>query len=240
MNDGGCAFGRLLLLIQRSTVEMASEPDACNATTAAAAHDCHNVIREQGLPNQEHILACLALFEKEADVRVIFAAESSSRSIGTSHENSDHDIVAIYVHRRDRYFSMEKIPTAVKRAFPESTSPGGTIAVPEVEMVAWEARHAFARLADSTLALLDAFHSPLVYRAVDFTFPVGVQPKVVADWAHHDIKASTSTPPSRSVRRRRGTVVKMPAWVVAVQVRWKMSVSTTVCMCVLFWTTQFV
>ena len=141
-----------------------AQEDAGGGVGVVAGVGFVNVAAQHRLPNQRAILAAVAAFEKESDVKVIFASESSSRSIGTAHENSDHDIVAIYVHRRERYFSMRKMPTAVKKVFPEHGD------VPEIEMVAWEARHAFTLLADSTLALLDAFYSPLIYCALDFEF----------------------------------------------------------------------
>jgi hypothetical protein len=152
---------------------------AAAESAAPPAHSQACPVRNQGLLNQRVVLARIAAFEAEHGVRVIFAAESSSRTIGTAHDKSDHDVVAIYVHRRDRYFSMQKIPTAVKKTWLEQNDGRE----PEVELVAWEARHAFGLLADSTLALLDAFYSPLIYIAEDIPFdaPPLVLPRASPD-----------------------------------------------------------
>jgi hypothetical protein len=104
----------------------------------------------------------------------------SRNTEGTSHKGSDHDIVCLFVHRTDRYFSMQSMGTAIKKTYPEVADSGGvagdgdgagdsvgTRNVPEIEFCAWECRHAFNLLNDSNLTLLDAFYSPVIYRAFD-------------------------------------------------------------------------
>ena len=149
-----------------STTHNATGGNIGRTTTSTSSRTTTKLMRlhEQCLPNQAAILARLDQYENENNVRVVFAAESSSRSIGTDHSESDHDIVVIYVHPTRRYFSMNRIAPAVKHCFPPAEG------IPEIEMVAWEARHALTLLADSTLALLDAFYSPLIYRAFEFDF----------------------------------------------------------------------
>ena len=50
-------------------------------------------------------LQVLAQFQREMGVRLLFAAERSSRSYGWAHAHSDHDIVAIYICPQREYFS---------------------------------------------------------------------------------------------------------------------------------------
>jgi hypothetical protein len=51
---------------------------------------------------RDRVVERIHRFEREEGVRVVFAAECSSRSIGTDHAGSDHDVACIYVHRSER------------------------------------------------------------------------------------------------------------------------------------------
>lgn len=53
----------------------------------------------------QDVRAVLAQFQREMGVRLLFAAERSSRSYGWAHAHSDHDIVAIYICPQREYFS---------------------------------------------------------------------------------------------------------------------------------------
>lgn len=112
--------------------------------------------------SQKHIFQYVRAFEKQEGVQCIFVAESSSRTIGSAHAHSDHDIVAIYVQKLERYLSMQPSASAKKKVYPKIQSATRPY-MPEVEMTAWDIKHAFRLLSESALALLDAFYSPLIY-----------------------------------------------------------------------------
>eukprot|EP01051_Picozoa_sp_SAG22_P001686 SAG22_NODE_69_length_22779_cov_71.088139_10_plen_391_part_00 len=107
---------------------------------------------------QPQISRRIAEFEASNDCRVVFAAECSSRVFGWAHEHSDHDIVAIFVKRRREYFSLRPPDSAARRQF------AGREACPDVDITGFEARHAIGLAAAHNPTLLEAVHSPLVYR----------------------------------------------------------------------------
>eukprot|EP00957_Ditylum_brightwellii_P086056 6546950-Ditylum_brightwellii.AAC.1 len=80
----------------------------------------------------------LVEIEDKHNIRIIFASECSSCIIGTSHQNSDHDIAAIFVYPTNRN-------------------------QPDVEVMFWESQTAFQLLTNNNQTLLEAFQLPLVY-----------------------------------------------------------------------------
>lgn len=96
--------------------------------------------------------------ETEHDVHVLFAAECSSRNLGTAHAESDHDVVALFVHRTEKYFSMYPVRKAIRCTYqPENGEP-------EVDIELLEVRHAFELCAQNNPTLVEALSSPHVYR----------------------------------------------------------------------------
>ena len=61
-------------------------------------------------------------------VRIVFAAERSSRIYGYSHSQSDHDVMALFICPQREYFGLGAVRHAVKREYP----PGQDI--PEVSV----------------------------------------------------------------------------------------------------------
>eukprot|EP00041_Stephanoeca_diplocostata_P038502 m.1521139 g.1521139 ORF g.1521139 m.1521139 type:complete len:777 (+) comp25229_c0_seq14:504-2834(+) len=116
--------------------------------------------REQPfLAHKPNVLDRLRQFEQEENVKIVYAAECSSRILGTSHAASDHDICAIFVHPTDRYFSMLGSVDKLRKTYP------ATDATAETDITGWECRHAFSLLASDNITLLETFTSPLVYVA---------------------------------------------------------------------------
>jgi predicted nucleotidyltransferase len=99
--------------------------------------------------------------ETEHDVHIIFAAECSSRNLGTSHAGSDHDVVALFVHRTGKYFSMFPVRKAIRCTYEEQDGE------PEVDIELLEVRHAFELCAQNNPTLVEALTSPHVYRIFD-------------------------------------------------------------------------
>lgn len=99
--------------------------------------------------------------EDEHAINIIFAAEVSSHCYGSAHEGSDHDLVAIFVYRRRRYFSLNPMASSFSAAF------SGETRCVDVEIKLFECRHAFGMLAASNPTLLEALASPFIYRAFE-------------------------------------------------------------------------
>lgn len=55
---------------------------------------------------EEKILKTLKEIEKENNVEIIFAADTGSRTLGYSNENSDYDIRFIYIQKSEKYFKL--------------------------------------------------------------------------------------------------------------------------------------
>lgn len=55
---------------------------------------------------EEKILKILKEIEKENNVEIIFAADTGSRTLGYSNENSDYDIRFIYIQKSEKHFKL--------------------------------------------------------------------------------------------------------------------------------------
>jgi len=126
--------------------------------------DASSSRQEEELPDNALIHQCLAEIEEKHNIRIIFASECSSRSIGTSHQNSDHDIAAIFVYPTDRYLSLKPVAKSFQADFPSQCNNDQQ---PDVQVILWESRHAFELLSNNNHTLLEVFQSPLVYRVFD-------------------------------------------------------------------------
>ena len=90
-----------------------------NARTISRSSTSSAVLCDAALvPDATAIRDRLERAEDAHDVHVIFAAECSSWNLGTAHSGSDHDVVAIFVHRADRYLSLFTPSKAVRCSFP--------------------------------------------------------------------------------------------------------------------------
>jgi len=111
--------------------------------------------------NGSKILQRLREIELELGVKIVFAAEFSSRSLETFHEHSDHSILSLFVHRRERYHSMRSFPTKFRKKFPAA------LGCPEIDITGLECRHAFKIFSRANLTMLELFLSPVVYCRVE-------------------------------------------------------------------------
>ncbi|CAK8988756.1 unnamed protein product [Durusdinium trenchii] len=91
-------------------------------------------------------------------IKVVIAGYGiSSRTMGTSHSKSDHDIKCIFVHPRSMYFGLQSLTTTFKQHFPGAA--GGC----DVEISGWEARHALQMLAEDNPAVIGVLSTPSAF-----------------------------------------------------------------------------
>lgn len=64
---------------------------------------------------EEKILKTLKEIEKENNVEIIFAADTGSRTLGYSNENSDYDIRFIYIQKLEKYFKLIEGTDTIQR-----------------------------------------------------------------------------------------------------------------------------
>merc|ERR1712139_62292 len=125
--------------------------------------------------------------EAEENIRIIHAAYGpSSRTLGTAHEGSDHDVKFIFALQRTEYLGLRPPATALKRTFP----PAGGLT--EVEASGWEARHACRMLADGNPTVLHVLHSPALFKTTHWANELRLlanrllnRPKLIMAWAKH-------------------------------------------------------
>ena len=109
------------------------------------------------MDDTQYVCSVLSQFQREERVRLVFAAERSSRSYGWAHSGSDHDIFAIFICDRREYFGLTIPRRAVSREYPAAH---GQCAI---GVYAWELKHACTLALASNPTLLDGLRSPLVY-----------------------------------------------------------------------------
>ena len=104
----------------------------------------------------------LDAFEREHDVRVLYACESGSRAWGFASTDSDYDVRVIYAHPRAWYLSidLEQKPDAID--VPVEDTPIG-----EVDLHAWDVRKALGLFRGSNPSLMEWLRSPFVYREAE-------------------------------------------------------------------------
>ncbi|CAJ1442928.1 unnamed protein product [Effrenium voratum] len=112
-----------------------------------------------------------------------------SRTLGTSHSKSDHDIKCIFVHPRDAYFGLKSMATTFKRQF------AGAAAGDDVEISGWEARHAMQLLAEDNPAVLGLLLSPIIFlgeewraRLEDMASKLFSRQRLMYHWYNHGRK----------------------------------------------------
>lgn len=108
------------------------------------------------------IKALLERIEAMESVRILWAGYGlCSRTLGTVHANSDHDVKAIFVHHESRYFGLKPLAHALRHKFPIDLEVGQV----EVDISGWEARHLCQLLSKSNPTVIAALHSPVVFRS---------------------------------------------------------------------------
>ena len=111
----------------------------------------------------ERVQQRLRKLQEDEGINIVFAAECSSRALGTDHAGSDHDIVAIMAHPPARYLSLRPLDTKIRVTYPPTED------TPEVDVTLFECRHAFLMLSESNMTLCEAFLSPIKYFPNDET-----------------------------------------------------------------------
>lgn len=115
--------------------------------------------RSRSISDKIAIEAILSEIEEEEGFRILHAGYShSSRTLGTAHAGSDHDVKVIFVLSRSDYFGLSRGPQTFARSLEavEGMAP--------IEVSGWEARHACRLLMDGNPAVLAMLHSPVVFK----------------------------------------------------------------------------
>jgi len=114
--------------------------------------------RSTGHDDREAIAQLLDEVEKEEGIRIVHAGYApSSRTLGTSHEGSDHDVHVIFALPRSAYFGLHEPMQKFRRSFP------ATGYLSQVDISGWEVRHACRMLAQSNPSTLHVLHSPVEF-----------------------------------------------------------------------------
>lgn len=92
--------------------------------------------------------------EQEHDVRVCLAVESGSRAWGFPSTDSDYDVRFIYVHRQDRYLSIDDGRDVIERPLTADL----------IDLSGWDIRKALRLFRKSNPPLLEWLQCPIVYR----------------------------------------------------------------------------
>ena len=103
------------------------EPDEEDHGDVDEQEDDDNIMEEVAMGSesqsawQQRVQSILSQYQREENVRLIFAAERSSRCFGWSHANSDHDIVAISICQQREYFRLSAPRRSVHRVYGADT-----------------------------------------------------------------------------------------------------------------------
>ena len=101
---------------------------------------------------RETILEQLHRFEREHEVKVLYAVESGSRAWGFASLDSDWDVRYIYIHKPEWYLQIDTGRDNRVEILPD-----------DIDFVGWEVRKAFRLLYKSNPPFLEWLRSPIVY-----------------------------------------------------------------------------
>lgn len=101
---------------------------------------------------EEKILRALQQIEKTYHVKILYACEAGSRSIGLESAESDYDIRFIYAEHINRYVSIDPIRKDVVELVEH-----------KLDMSGWEITKALRLFRKSNPALLEWLHTKVVY-----------------------------------------------------------------------------
>ena len=90
--------------------------------------------------------------EQQADVSVLYAAESGSRAWGFASPDSDYDVRFVYVRRRDDYLKLEKTSDVLEWQLDETLDISG-----------WDLKKALQLMHKSNPTIFEWDRSPVVY-----------------------------------------------------------------------------
>ncbi|KAL6065378.1 Nucleotidyltransferase [Balamuthia mandrillaris] len=105
--------------------------------------------------NAEEVERQLSEVERQHDIKVIFAAESGSKSWGLASPDSDNDVRFIYIHTPRWYLSIQK---GRKETLEIKNKDTG------IDLLGWDLPKALFLLRESNPGMLDWLRSPVVYR----------------------------------------------------------------------------
>lgn len=109
----------------------------------------------------DEILSKLAEIEHDHNVTIVLAIESGSRAWGFPSVDSDYDVRFIYVHKPDRYLSIESIRDVIELPID-----------PVFDVNGWDIRKALQLLRKSNISLLEWISSPIQYRCSQTLFEI--------------------------------------------------------------------
>lgn len=104
---------------------------------------------------EEKILKTLKEIEKENNVKIIFASDTGSRTLGYSNENSDYDIRFIYIQKSEKYLKLIEGTDTIQRK------------ELNVDFVGFDIKKTLNLLKDSNVQIWQLLYSSKVYIATD-------------------------------------------------------------------------
>uniref|UniRef100_A0A7S2L158 Nucleotidyltransferase n=1 Tax=Zooxanthella nutricula TaxID=1333877 RepID=A0A7S2L158_9DINO len=120
--------------------------------------------RSSGHDDVEAVQHILEEVERSEGIRIVHAGYApSSRTLGTQHDCSDHDVHVIFVLHRSAYFGLHEPMHKFRRSFPAE----GNMA--QVDVSGWEVRHACRLLAQSNPSVLHMLFAPVEFKATQWT-----------------------------------------------------------------------
>lgn len=106
---------------------------------------------------EEKILKTLKEIEKENNIEIIFAADTGSRTLGYSNENSDYDIRFIYVQKSEKYFKLiEEIDMIQRKEL-------------NMDFLGFDLKKTLNLLKDSNVQIWQWLYSSKIYVASDYS-----------------------------------------------------------------------
>lgn len=106
---------------------------------------------------EEKILKTLKEIEKENNVEIIFAADTGSRTLGYSNENSDYDIRFIYIQKSEKYFKLiEEIDMIQRKEL-------------NMDFLGFDFKKTLNLLKDSNVQIWQWLYSSKIYVASDYS-----------------------------------------------------------------------
>ena len=106
---------------------------------------------------EEKILKTLKEIEKENNVEIIFAADTGSRTLGYSNENSDYDIRFIYIQKSEKYFKLiEEIDMIQRKEL-------------NMDFLGFDFKKTLNFLKDSNVQIWQWLYSSKIYVASDYS-----------------------------------------------------------------------
>lgn len=101
----------------------------------------------------EMVLSFLHKLEKEHDIKILYAVNGGSMSMGYASPESDTDVRFIYVHRPEYYFSITPKPDTINYMSDDH----------DLDLVGFELRKALSMLMKTNPIESDWLHSDVVY-----------------------------------------------------------------------------